>query len=99
MRKSYQDLSSKNRSKWVLENDSSQITLLISVVRWCINTEKAFEGYKTDKKSVLAAGDNCQKELEDLIILVQGKLDKPLRTRVMCMITLDTHGRDINYQL
>jgi len=41
----------------------------------------------------------CQKQLEDLIKLVQGKLDKPTRTKIMCMITLDTHGRDISIQL
>lgn len=41
----------------------------------------------------------CQHQLEDLIKLVQGKLDKPTRTKIMCMITLDTHGRDIALQL
>jgi len=42
-----------------------------------------------------ACAEKCQHQLEDLIKLVQGPLDKPMRTKIMCMITLDTHGRDI----
>jgi len=38
-------------------------------------------------------------ELVGLIKLVQGDLDKPLRQKIMCMITLDTHSRDIMEQL
>ena len=38
-------------------------------------------------------------ELVGLIKMVQGDLDKPLRQKIMCMITLDTHSRDIMDQL
>jgi dynein heavy chain len=34
-------------------------------------------------------------ELTGLIKMVQGDLDRPLRQKIMCMITLDTHSRDI----
>merc|ERR1719446_402517 len=34
-------------------------------------------------------------QLKDLVVLTKGKLDKPTRTKVMCMITLDAHSRDI----
>lgn len=34
-------------------------------------------------------------DLVGLIKMVQGDLDKPLRQKIMCMITLDTHSRDI----
>ncbi len=27
--------------------------------------------------------------------MVQGDLDKPLRQKIMCMITMDAHSRDI----
>jgi dynein heavy chain len=33
--------------------------------------------------------------LTDLIKMVQGDLDKPLRQKIMCMITMDAHSRDI----
>lgn len=56
-----------------------------------------------DTKKDSSAMDKCtkllQSQLEDLIRLVQGKIDKPMRTRVMCMITLDAHARDISGQL
>jgi dynein heavy chain len=34
-------------------------------------------------------------DLTGLIKMVQGDLDRPLRQKVMCLITLDTHSRDI----
>lgn len=33
--------------------------------------------------------------LSDLIKIVQGDLSKPLRQKIMCMITMDAHSRDI----
>lgn len=38
--------------------------------------------------------DDSISKLTDLIKLVQGKLDKPLRMKLMCLITMDTHSRD-----
>jgi len=37
--------------------------------------------------------------LTDLIKMVQGKLDRPLRQKIMCLITLDAHGRDMVIKL
>jgi dynein heavy chain len=34
-------------------------------------------------------------KLTDLIKMVQGDLAKNLRQKIMCLITLDTHSRDI----
>lgn len=28
-------------------------------------------------------------------MMVQGKLDKPVRQKIMCLITMDAHSRDI----
>jgi dynein heavy chain len=33
--------------------------------------------------------------LSDLIKMVQGDLDRPLRQKIMCLITIDAHSRDI----
>lgn len=33
--------------------------------------------------------------LTDLIKMVQGDLDRPVRQKIMCMITMDAHSRDI----
>lgn len=99
MNESFIDYGKKARVNWVLENKSAQITLLISMLQWCVNVEKAFGSLKTNKKAMNDCAGLCQKQLEDLIKLVQGKLEKPVRTMIMCMITLDTHGRDIAIQL
>lgn len=37
--------------------------------------------------------------LTDLIRMVQGDLDKPLRQKIMCLITLDAHSRDVIIRL
>jgi len=83
-----------------MENKSAQVTLLLSNLFWVVDVENAMD--KIKGKQMNAMDDNaklCQKQLEDLIKLVQGKLDKPARTKIMCMITLDTHCRDISIQL
>jgi dynein heavy chain len=33
--------------------------------------------------------------LTDLIKMVQGDLDKNMRQKIMCLITMDTHSRDV----
>ena len=35
----------------------------------------------------------------DLIKMTMGELTKPMRTKVMCMITLDAHNRDVQVRL
>jgi len=99
MNESFVEYGKKSRVNWVLENKSAQITLLISLLQWVVNVEKAFSNLKSNKNAMSECSNLCQKQLEDLIKLVQGKLDKPVRTKIMCMITLDTHGRDIVIKL
>lgn len=38
-------------------------------------------------------------DLQKLIKMVQGDLDRALRQKIMCMITLDTHSRDVMLRL
>jgi len=83
----------------VQDNKSSQITLLVSLMFWCANIEKYMIETKKDSNALDKCAKLCQSQLEDLIKLVQGKIDKPMRTRVMCMITLDSHARDISGEL
>eukprot|EP00918_Siedleckia_nematoides_P005712 GHVU01012538.1.p2 GENE.GHVU01012538.1~~GHVU01012538.1.p2 ORF type:complete len:137 (+),score=17.32 GHVU01012538.1:724-1134(+) len=46
--------------------------------------------------SVLKAARDAQVvELKNLITIVQGDLSKAMRQVMMCLITMDTHGRDI----
>lgn len=34
-------------------------------------------------------------DLKNLIMMVQGDLTKPVRQKIMCLITMDAHSRDI----
>lgn len=43
--------------------------------------------------------DKSISQLTDLIKMVQGDLSKPLRQKIMCMITLDAHSRDVVIKL
>ena len=57
---------------------------------WC----EAVEGALKNKSLPKCLAD--QKDiLTSLIKLVQGDLDRPLRQKIMCLITMDTHSRDI----
>ena len=42
-----------------------------------------------------ACWDKQLDDLKGLIMMVQGDLTKPVRTKIMCMITMDAHSRDI----
>jgi len=63
-------------------------------------TEKGFAAYAAgDETGVVSARDKQAQIVIDLIKLTMGDLNKPTRTKVMCMITLDAHNRDVNIRL
>jgi len=92
--KSVVAFQTQDRQTW-LKQDPTQITLLINLISWVQNVEGAFSQLKTDKNSLQKAYDKQVEILTSLIKMVQGDLDKPLRQKIMCMITMDTHSRDI----
>ena len=75
--------------------DPSQVTLLINLVTWVRNVELAFKELKANPNSMKKAFEDQVKSLTDLIKMVQGDLDRPLRQKIMCLITTDAHSRDI----
>lgn len=74
--------------------DPAQITLLINLVSWVTSVEKALE-----TNGLKACLEHQITLLKNLILCVQGDLDRPLRQKIMCMITMDAHSRDIIGQL
>jgi dynein heavy chain len=62
---------------------------------WSTNVEEAFNNLKADPKAMEKALENQIAGLSDLIKMVQGDLDRPLRQKIMCLITIDAHSRDI----
>jgi dynein heavy chain len=71
------------------------VTLLINNCQWVILCEGAFVKFASDKDAVKKAYDHQMNDLKGLIMMVQGDLTKPVRTKIMCLITMDAHSRDI----
>ena len=64
--------------------------------QWTSETDNAFDEIKKGDKGALKTYAAKQREqLSELIALVQGELDKLQRRKVMNLITMETHSRDI----
>ena len=77
------------KQEW-LGQDPAQVTLLINLCNWVRSVEQAFKD-----NNMAEAYDNQCVLLTDLIKMVQGDLSKSMRQKIMCMITMDAHSRDI----
>ncbi|DBA03229.1 TPA: hypothetical protein N0F65_011588 [Lagenidium giganteum] len=77
--------------------DAAQIILLAAGVHYVQEVERSFRSMTVDgNKDALQTYNKLQeKQLEDLIRLTQSKISSAERQRVMVLITMDAHGRDI----
>ena len=64
-------------------------------MNWVTLTETAFAELQGNKGAMKSAHQAMIDSLTNLIKLVQGELTKPQRQKAMCLITMDTHSRDI----
>jgi len=62
---------------------------------WVINCEKAFLELGSNKNALKTCYENQVKALKGLVMMVQGDLEKRVRQKIMCLITMDAHSRDI----
>ena len=85
---------SKARTEWVFDWPS-QLTLVVNQVFWTHEVDEAFANMAKDKDSLKKYSETQVKQLTDLIALTRTELPKPKRTKVMNMITIDAHSRDI----
>ena len=92
--KSVHNLEVTPKQEWI-KMDPSQLTLLINLVTWVRNVESALLAFKGDPNSMKKCYEKQVESLTDLIKMVQGNLDRPLRQKIMCLITMDAHSRDI----
>lgn len=101
--RSVERVGKQQRIEWLMNKDENkkpsdpaQISLLVSGMEYVKCVEKGFDGLEAgNEKALQEAFDKSVLDLADLVRLTQTNLSKPDRTRVMCMITLDAHGRDI----
>jgi dynein heavy chain len=90
---------SVERIAWITKT-YAQLNLLTNNIYWVKDTEESLE--KLQKGQLDALKNLLQQiidKLTQLIVLVQGKLDSAVRKKTMCLITIDTHCRDIIEQL
>lgn len=72
------------------------MTLLINFVIWVRDVDSQFTAIQSgDLDGMKNLKKRSDVELVGLIKMVQGDLDRDLRQKIMCLITLDTHSRDI----
>jgi len=102
MKKSLSDISKRSLKKFTeidkeswLVMDPAMVTLLINNCAWVINCEKGFKACATDPNAMKKAFEDQVNDLKGLIMMVQGDLTKPVRQKIMCLITMDAHSRDI----
>jgi len=104
MRSSLKDITTENmkimgtgdKLLWI-KDTPSQVLLLLNNANWVINCEKAFMAAQNgEKDSMEKCYDNQVEDLSGLIGMVtHPSVDKPLRTKLMCLITMDAHSRDM----
>ncbi|XP_015609892.1 dynein heavy chain 7, axonemal isoform X2 [Cephus cinctus] len=81
----------KERTTWVLEWPG-QAVLCVGQLYWTQQVEESMLDGVNGLKSYL---DQCQDELNEIILLVRGKLSKQNRITLEALVTLDVHAKDV----
>jgi dynein heavy chain len=90
------------RTDWLMNKmndkptDPAQVVLLVALMYFTTAVEEAFETHAAgNQNAVKELSDRWKAQLKDLIKITRTELTKQERQRVMCMITLDAHSRDV----
>ncbi|CAD7704939.1 unnamed protein product [Ostreobium quekettii] len=95
LKQSVEDYPSKDRDKWIFDWPS-QIILVVNQIFWVQEVEEAFEELSNGKKDAMKKYNEFQmQQLTKLIEVTRGDLAKADRQKVMSMITIDAHSRDM----
>eukprot|EP00937_MAST-01D_sp_MAST-1D-sp2_P001625 g1625.t1 len=93
------DPSGEPRHRWLFRFPA-QIVLNGTQGFWTEESEQALEELEGgSEESVKNYKALCDERLQHLIELVLGKLSKPDRTKIIALITLDVHARDVVQKL
>ncbi|CDI86634.1 hypothetical protein EPH_0074210 [Eimeria praecox] len=91
--------TAKSKDDWIKADPAAQATLLVNMASWVVQVEEAFSKMQETPKAMEECMEKHVEELKSAIKLVQGSLTPALRQKIMCIITIDTHGRDIIQRL
>ena len=93
------DAVSRPRNEWLMHH-AAQLVLLCAALFWTRDTEAALEEMERGSKNALAESSALQAEsLAALVRMVQGELEPLQRRKVMSLITMEMHSRDVNFNL
>ncbi|CAD7974700.1 unnamed protein product [Amoebophrya sp. A25] len=97
-------LGGDRRGKWLCDPEigvgAAQVALLVDLITWVMLVEGGFDAVAAGNSNGVSNAADVQANLVvDLIKMTMGELTKPMRTKVMCMITLDAHNRDVQTRL
>lgn len=85
----------KAREFW-LENYCAQLALVVTQIMWTEETVKAFEEIESGSEGVMKEYKKvCDDRIEKLIKRVQTPLSRETRNKIITIITIDVHSRDI----
>jgi dynein heavy chain, axonemal len=93
----------QSRIEWIMARrhddmaaDPAQLSLLVAGMDYTNDVEGGFDALsKGDPDGIKKIMTKTRGDLSDLIRLTRTSIKKADRTRVMCLITLDAHGRDV----
>ncbi|CAD7941439.1 unnamed protein product [Amoebophrya sp. A120] len=85
-----------NPREFWLEPYCAQIALLITMMVWTEETGRAFEEIEAGSETAMKDYKRvCDDRIEKFIIRVQTDLSPELRVKIITVITIDVHGRDV----
>lgn len=84
----------KPRHEWLFDW-SSQMILVVNQIFWCQETEEAFGKMSSDPKALAKYNEFQIAQITKLVEVTRTELKKEDRQKVMNMITIDAHSRDI----
>ena len=100
--KSMKNYPNMGRTDWLMHkfqgkpDDPAQISILVAAIQYVLEVFDSFDKLSKGNANSLEDYNTLQiQQLNDLIKLTQTDLSKADRTRVMVMITMDSHSRDV----
>ncbi|CAM9120279.1 unnamed protein product [Sphacelaria rigidula] len=85
----------KPREEWLF-GFPAELALLAGQIIWTEECERSLEEYENGADDAVKKYlEVCCVRLEGLIKLVQGELSKESRAKIITLITIDVHGRDV----
>lgn len=87
------------REEWLMDYPA-QIVLVACQIYWTSDVNDAFEALEENNENAMKDYNAKQiQQLNNLIKMVQGKLDPGTRQKIMSLVTIDVHARDVVHKL